>query len=100
VLAAPDAKAGTGKPTNGAVGTVVVSRSQDRAALIASGMPKPPGGGRMRPAGLLDPTACSDAVLMTGPVGTASGMGITVEPSGGSAAPTSQPPALMNFPSA
>lgn len=108
VLAAPDAKITTGKLTDGATGTVVVSRDRDKAAFIASGMPKPPSGkvyqlwyndgGKMRAAGLMDPANGSDAVLMAGPVGAASGMGITVEPVGGSAQPTSGPLALMNFP--
>ncbi|MFD5117526.1 anti-sigma factor domain-containing protein [Streptomyces sp. NPDC058391] len=110
VLAAPDAKITTGKLTDGATGTVVVSRDRDKAAFIASGMPKPPSGkvyqlwyndgGKMRAAGLMDPANGSDAVLMAGPVGAASGMGITVEPVGGSAQPTSDPLALMNFPTA
>ncbi|MFF2064896.1 anti-sigma factor domain-containing protein [Streptomyces sp. NPDC058200] len=110
VLAAPDAKITTGNLTDGATGTVVVSRDRDKAAFIASGMPKPPSGkvyqlwyndgGKMRAAGLMDPVNGSDAVLMAGPVGAASGMGITVEPAGGSAQPTSDPLALMNFPTA
>lgn len=110
VLAAPDAKVSTGKLTDGATGTVVVSRDRDKAAFIASGLPRTPGGkvyqlwyddgGKMRSAGLLAPSAGSDAVLMAGSVGSASGMGITVEPAGGSAEPTSDPLALMTFPSA
>ncbi|MFC8827882.1 anti-sigma factor domain-containing protein [Streptomyces sp. NPDC057137] len=108
VLAAPDAKIRTGGLTDGATGTVVVSRAQDKAAFIASGMAKPPSGkvyqlwfnddGTMRDAGLMDPSATSDSVLMAGSVGAASGMGITVEPAGGSPQPTSDPVALMNFP--
>jgi anti-sigma-K factor RskA len=108
VLAAPDAKATTGKVGGGASATVVVSRSRDRAAFVASGMPQPPSGkvyqlwfnddGTMRPAGLMDPGARTDAVLLEGPLGKASGMGITVEPAGGSAAPTSAPLAVMDFP--
>ncbi|QHY94590.1 Anti-sigma-K factor RskA [Streptomyces sp. S4.7] len=108
VLAAPDAKISTGGLTDGATGTVVVSRARDKAAFIASGMPKPPGGkvyqlwfnddGAMRDAGLMDPSATSGSVLMAGSVGAASGMGITVEPAGGSPQPTSDPVALMNFP--
>ncbi|MFE3603384.1 anti-sigma factor domain-containing protein [Streptomyces sp. NPDC059096] len=110
VLAAPDARVATGGLTNGATGSVIVSRSQDRAAFVASGMPKPPSGkvyelwyddgGTMRAAGLLDPTTGSTSVLMDGPLGGASGMGITVEPAGGSEQPTSAPLALMNFPTA
>jgi anti-sigma-K factor RskA len=109
VLAAPDAKVTMGKLTDGGTGTVVVSRGQDKAVFLASGIPELPGGkvyqlwyndgGTMRAAGLMHPAAGSDAVLMAGPVGGASGMGITVEPSGGSRSPTSDPLALMNFPS-
>lgn len=108
VLAAPDAKVATGKLTDGATGTVVVSRNQDKAAFVAAGLPEPPNGkvyelwfndgGKMRAAGLLSPSAGSDAVLLSGTVGEASGMGITVEPAGGSDQPTSDPLALMNFP--
>lgn len=108
VLAAPDAKIRTGELSDGATGTVVVSQARDKAAFIASGMPKPPSGkvyqlwfnddGTMRDAGLLDPSATSDSVLMAGSVGAASGMGITLEPAGGSPQPTSDPLALMNFP--
>lgn len=108
VLAAPDARIRTGELPDGATGTVVVSRDRDKAAFIASGLAKPPGGkvyqlwfddgGTMRDAGLLDPSATSDTVLMAGSVGTASGMGITLEPSGGSPRPTTDPLALMAFP--
>ncbi|HET6856684.1 MAG TPA: anti-sigma factor [Streptomyces sp.] len=108
VLAAPDAKVSTGKLTDGATGTVVVSRDRNKAAFLASGMPKPPSGkvyqlwfndkGTMRSAGLMDLASTSGGVLMDGPVDAASGMGITVEPTGGSAEPTSDPLALMNFP--
>ncbi|MFJ1599151.1 anti-sigma factor domain-containing protein [Streptomyces sp. NPDC088261] len=109
ILAAPDAKVSTGRLTDGATGTVVVSRDRDRAAFIASGLPRTPAGkvyqlwyddgGKMRAAGLLHPSAGSDAVLMAGSVGSASGMGITVEPTGGSVAPTTDPLAVMAFPS-
>ncbi|WP_405460820.1 anti-sigma factor [Streptomyces sp. NBC_00101] len=110
VLAAPDAKTAAGGPVAGARGTVVVSASVDRAVFLASGMARPPrgkvyelwfdDGGTMRPAGLMDPDAATASVLLDGPVGGASGMGITVEPAGGSARPTSAPLALMDFPTA
>ncbi|MFF0743613.1 anti-sigma factor domain-containing protein [Streptomyces sp. NPDC004111] len=108
VLAAPDAKVTTGKVADGANATVVLSRRLNRAAFVASGLPQPPAGkvyqlwfndgGTMRAAGLLNPAARADSVLMDGQVGTASGMGITVEPAGGSPAPTTDPVALMEFP--
>ncbi|MEU1536986.1 anti-sigma factor [Actinacidiphila glaucinigra] len=111
VLAAPDAVTASAKLAGGASGTVVVSRSQDRAVFFAHGMPALSGnrvyqlwysdGGAMRSAGLMpEPTGrdTTQAVLLQGAVDGASGMGITVEPPGGSPRPTSDPVALMEFP--
>ncbi|MFF3405524.1 anti-sigma factor domain-containing protein [Streptomyces sp. NPDC002742] len=108
VLAAPDATSRTAPLAGGANGTVVVSESRDQAVFIASRMAKPPSGkvyqlwfddaGTMRSAGLMDPGRTTEAVLMDGSVDGASGMGITVEPAGGSAEPTSDPLALLSFP--
>ncbi|MEU7407708.1 anti-sigma factor [Streptomyces sp. NPDC044948] len=87
---------------------MVVSEGQDRAVFLASGMAEPPRGkvyqlwfddhGTMRSAGLMDPGSTSQAVLMEGAVDGAAGVGITVEPSGGSEQPTSDPIALMSMP--
>lgn len=108
LLAAPDAKVSAGALPGGASGTVVVSRSEDRAAFFTAGLAEAPEGkvyqlwfsdnGTMRPAGLLHAAGASEAVLMEGPVGDASAMGITVEPAGGSEQPTSAPLALMDLP--
>ncbi|MFH8462738.1 anti-sigma factor domain-containing protein [Streptomyces sp. NPDC017991] len=108
VLTDPDARSRTTKLAGGATGTVVVSDSRDRAVFMASGMTEPPRGkvyqlwfdddGTMRSAGLMDPARTSQAVLMQGAVGGASGMGVTVEPKGGSEEPTSTPLALLNLP--
>lgn len=108
VLSAPDARTVSAKLTGGASGTVVVSDSQDRAVFLASGMARPPQGkvyqlwfddhGSMRPAGLMAADRTDQAVLMDGAVHGAAGMGITVEPSGGSKQPTTTPIALMRFP--
>lgn len=110
VLSAPDAKTTSGELAGGARGTVVVSQDRNRAVFLASGMERPPSGkvyqiwfndeGTMRSAGLMDPSVSEDAVLLDGPVDRATGMGITVEPAGGSAEPTSSPVALMDFPAA
>ncbi|MEV5906875.1 anti-sigma factor, partial [Streptomyces sp. NPDC052127] len=54
--------------------------------------------GVMRDAGLMDPRRTSQAVVLRGTVDGASAMGITVEPAGGSKEPTSQPVALLPFP--
>ncbi|MFJ7592377.1 anti-sigma factor domain-containing protein [Streptomyces sp. NPDC097617] len=109
VLASADARVSTAPLRGGAVGTVVVSASRNQAVFAASGMPAPPsgkvyqlwyndGGGRMRSAGLMDTGTPAAATLLHGPVDTASGMGITVEPAGGSPLPTSTPVALLTFP--
>ncbi|MFE5035977.1 anti-sigma factor domain-containing protein [Streptomyces sp. NPDC056683] len=107
VLAAPDAKSRSAKVAGG-VGTLVVSVSQDRAVFVSSHMAAPPrgkvyqlwfaDGGTMRSAGLMNPDRSSQAVLMQGAVDGASGIGITVEPVGGSKQPTSPPVALLGVP--
>lgn len=110
VLSAPDAKTVTSKALpGGGRGRAVVSHDRDRAAFVSSGMSTPPSGkvyqlwykdrDGMRSAGLME--AASDtahAVLLEGRLGDASGMGITVEPAGGSRQPTSKPVALMKLP--
>ncbi|ATL29413.1 anti-sigma factor [Streptomyces formicae] len=108
VLAAPDARTVTAKLADGARATVVVSKGRDRAAFLASALPDLPTGkvyqlwfddaGKMRPAGLLTDSGGTNAVLMEGAVDDASGMGVTVEPSGGSPEPTTPPIGLMKFP--
>jgi anti-sigma-K factor RskA len=108
VLAAPDAGTGAVKLADGATGTVVVSKSQDKAVFVVSGMTRPPrgkvyqlwfdDGGTMRAAGLMDEGRSDQAVLLKGAVDKASGLGITVEPAGGSDQPTSEPVALMPLP--
>ncbi|WP_406841492.1 anti-sigma factor domain-containing protein (plasmid) [Streptomyces sp. AHU1] len=107
VLAAPDAKSRSVKVAGGG-GTLVVSASRGRAVFVTSGMTAPPrgkvyqlwfaDGGKMRSAGLMDPDRGSQAVLMQGAVDGASGVGITVEPAGGSKQPTSTPVALLGVP--
>ncbi len=110
VLAAPDAKATHGRLAGDASGTLVVARSRNQAVFLASNMARPPAGkvyqlwfddaGTMRSAGLMNPAHTAEAVLLSGHVDQASGMGITVEPAGGSVRPTSAPLALMAFPNA
>ncbi|MQS09029.1 anti-sigma factor [Streptomyces alkaliphilus] len=110
VLAAPDALAVSGELVDGATGTVVVSATEDRAVFVSTGMPPAPEGmtyqlwfddaGTMRPAGLMVPAEGSGtaALVMEGSPDGAVGMGITVEPAGGSPQPTSEPLAAMAFP--
>jgi anti-sigma-K factor RskA len=105
VLAAPDARTVTGDVKGGARAAVIVSRSEDSAVFLASGLPELPrnktyqlwfaDGGKMRPAGLL---AHDGGLLMEGDLGSAGGVGVTVEPSTGSAQPTTDPLTLLELP--
>ncbi|MFF3333527.1 anti-sigma factor domain-containing protein [Streptomyces sp. NPDC002888] len=102
VLTAPDATVHTGKLTGGSTAAVVVSSAQARAVFAAHGLPALAGGkvyelwyaaeaGDFRPAGLLSGTAESQSRVMTGSPAEAVGVGITVEPAGGSQQPTTEP---------
>lgn len=106
LLTAPDARTATGTAAGGSgVGTVVWSNSRGQAGFLAAGMPALAAdtsyelwfndAGTMRPAGLL-PTG-DGVLLLTGPLDGASGIGVTVEPAGGSAHPTTAPVMLLSF---
>ncbi|MEV7726443.1 anti-sigma factor [Streptomyces sp. NPDC087917] len=102
VLAAPDARTVAGRSAAGARATVVVSAARDRAAFVSSGLPDAPAGRTyqlwladgtvMRPAGLVRGDGAS---VLTAPLGRATAVGVTLEPEGGSARPTSAPLMLM-----
>ncbi|MFD3518224.1 anti-sigma factor domain-containing protein [Streptomyces sp. NPDC058657] len=106
VLAASDARSVSGNLKGGARATVIVSRSQNSAVFLASRLPELPDdktyqlwfddGGTMRPAGLMRQDG---GLVMKGEVGRATGMGITVEPVGGSSRPTTTPLTIMTLPS-
>ncbi|WP_282697731.1 anti-sigma factor [Streptomyces sp. CC208A] len=106
VLAAPDARAVHGRTTNGALATVVSSERQNRAVFTATGLPAPARGhtyqlwldhdGTMRPAGFI---RSDGTVLVDGEPADATAVGLTVEPDGGSAQPTTQPLLLLALPS-
>ncbi|MFF4319675.1 anti-sigma factor domain-containing protein [Streptomyces sp. NPDC001568] len=109
VLSAPDARLTSGRIADGGTGTVVVSRDRNRAVFVPSGMTAPPPGrvyqlwfadpGKgMRPAGLMDPARPDAPALLAGPVGGATGIGVTLEPAGGSPAPTSDPLVVLALP--
>lgn len=86
--------------------TVVNSVQMGRAVVVAHGLASPPAGrtyevwlrddrGNMRPAGLI--RQGGDRTLLTGDSTGATGLGVTVEPAGGSEQPTSAPLALVSF---
>ncbi|MFJ9456322.1 anti-sigma factor domain-containing protein [Kitasatospora sp. NPDC101447] len=106
LLTAPDARTTSSRiPGGDGVATVVWSSSRSEAGFLASGMPPLPEGttyelwfddsGTMRPAGLMPAT--SGALLLSGPVNGARGVGVTVEPAGGSAHPTRTPLVVLPF---
>ncbi len=107
ILGASDAKRVEVELPGGASATVVRSVSERRAVLVTHDMPPAPAGkvyelwlqtpaGTMQPAGLMD-GAGSTTVVLDGDAAKATGVGITVEPPGGSAAPTTDPVALFDF---
>ncbi|MFF9212335.1 MULTISPECIES: anti-sigma factor domain-containing protein [unclassified Streptomyces] len=99
VLAAPDARAATGRDAKGRTIGVIASVSEGRAVITLRGYGTPPGGRvhqlwLMRPGaqprslGLLD----GDTPLVaTGLTQEATSLAVTIEPGGGSAQPTSRP---------
>jgi anti-sigma-K factor RskA len=107
VLDAADAQRVEVDLPGGARASVVRSVSQGRAVLVTHDMPPAPPGrvyelwlqtpaGVMEPAGLMD-GAGSTTVMLKGDAAKATGAGITVEPDGGSDAPTTEPVALFDF---
>ncbi|MCA2229101.1 anti-sigma factor [Nonomuraea aurantiaca] len=109
VLTAPDSRIATASARQGGRGTVIVSRSRGKMVFLAAGLADLPEGevyqlwqlapGRIRSAGLLS----ADAAGRTLPVIAAPGpgvakLGVTVEPAGGSAQPTTRPLFLVNLP--
>ncbi|MFJ3099529.1 anti-sigma factor [Streptomyces hydrogenans] len=102
VLAAPDARTAHGKAANGALTTVVSSEQQNQAVFTAANLPAPGTGktyqlwldhdGTMRPAGLIDHDG---TVVLAGNPADAGAVGLTLEPSGGSPQPTTDPLLLM-----
>ncbi|MFJ1790978.1 anti-sigma factor [Kitasatospora griseola] len=106
LLTAPDARTATGTAAGGGgVGTVVWSHDRGQAAFLASGMPAPVAGttyqlwfndsGTMRSAGLLP--SGEGGLVLSGPLDGATGVGVTVEPAGGSTHPSTAPVMLLSF---
>lgn len=104
LLTAPDARTATAAATGGAgAGTVVWSHSRARAGFLATGLPDPANGRTyelwfadgdvMRPAGLMP--GGNGALLLTGSPNGANGVGLTLEPAGGSEHPSGAPIMLL-----
>lgn len=107
VLQAPDAQRTTKTLPGGASVMVVRSTSVGRAILMTKSMPGAPQGkvyqlwlqdpkGTFTSAGLM-PDKPDQTVVLQGDAASAAGAGITIEPPGGSAKPTTEPIALFSF---
>ncbi|PWI19500.1 anti-sigma factor [Streptomyces sp. Act143] len=99
VLAAPDARASTGKDARGRSIGVVASAAEGQAVVTLSGYDDLPSG-RVNQLWLMRPGAqplslglfdADTPLVATGLDKTATSLAVTVEPDGGSAQPTSQP---------
>jgi len=106
VVSAPDATRTTRKVGRADV-TLVRSASLGQAVVLTDDLALPPPGrvyelwlqneaGQLVPAGLL-PLTASQEFLLSGDAGSATAAGITLEPEGGSAHPTTTPLALFPF---
>lgn len=101
IMNAPDAKIGTSRLAGGDVVTFASSVQADQAAIMVDAMPPLPEGKSYElwfisasgavPAGLMDSPKAPAMQLLDGPLGSATHIGITVEPAGGSPAPTTEP---------
>jgi anti-sigma factor RsiW len=106
VLRAADVKHVNAELGNGATVTVSWSATVDKAVLVTRDLPPAPKGsvyqlwllkdGRMVDAGLM-PKSGDQTVVFHGEANDATGAGITIEPSGGSEAPTVPAIATFNF---
>lgn len=106
VLQAPDAEQ-VSLSIDQAEAKVVRSKSEGKAVLVTAGMPAPPAGkvyqawlqddtGHLDPAGLM-PAGSDNTIVLSGDATKSTGVGITVEPAGGSDVPTTSPIALFKF---
>ncbi|MFJ9313632.1 anti-sigma factor domain-containing protein [Pimelobacter simplex] len=105
ILAAGDATHVEKAFPDGSQATIVLSRSQGKALIRTKDMAPAPDGkvyelwlqtpaGKMIPAGLM-PDESDTTYVLDGDAAEATGVGITVEPDGGSEQPTTQPIAVF-----
>ncbi|MFA1545615.1 anti-sigma factor [Actinomadura chokoriensis] len=104
VLSAPDARSATGRATGGGTVTIVASASRGRVVVASDGLRALPssrayqlwliGAGGPRSAGLLP--ADRTGPVVAGTWRPSDRLGVTVEPAGGSARPTTTPLVLLS----
>lgn len=99
VLAAPDVRVQSARVSGGGDLTVAVSRSLDDGVILVTDLPTPPAGkayqvwrsANSSPTSVgVMPAGAGSGTLVTA-VGSADWVGVTIEPAGGSPAPTSSP---------
>lgn len=106
VRTADDVQQLSGEVTGGGTATLYVSRQQQRSALVVDGLAAAPAGSvyelwylddaGARPAGLFSVDAAGGAQrVLDGQLRQGDLVGVTVEPAGGSTAPTTDPILLM-----
>jgi anti-sigma-K factor RskA len=108
VLTAPGARILTADTKVGGTGTIVVAAGQRRLIFTAAGLPPLPasqvyqlwlmGPPRTRSAGLLHPAQGHTAPLLAAGLQRGDQVGVTVEPAGGTAQPTTTPILVMSLP--
>jgi anti-sigma-K factor RskA len=109
VLAAPDARITSAATSDGGTATVVVSRAEQKMIFTSAGLPSLPaskvyelwllGTGQTRRAGLLAaPAAGKTAPVLASGLEAGDKVGVTVEPAGGTSAPTTTPIVVMALP--
>ncbi|MGW0590399.1 anti-sigma factor [Streptosporangium sp. NPDC002607] len=109
VLAAPDARTLTATAQRGGTATVVFSRAEGEMVFLASGLAALPdsrtyqlwqiGPTGIRSAGLIRPDDSGRTPLVvTTPFAATTQLGVTIEPEGGSAQPTTRPLLLVDLP--
>jgi anti-sigma-K factor RskA len=109
LIAAPDVKGGSGPGVRSGTGFVLASHQLNKAVLLVSGLPAPPGGrtyqvwlighGHPRSVGLIRAgTSTPDPPLRFGDLTGAAKVGLTIEPAGGSPQPTTTPVVLFDLP--
>jgi anti-sigma-K factor RskA len=109
LVKAADARGTAGTGIDGGTAFVLVSRDLNRAVLLVSGLPPAPPGrtyqawligqGQPRSVGLMPAASLTRSTpLVVGGLGGALKIGLTIEPAGGSASPTTTPVVLFDLP--
>jgi len=107
LLEAPDVRSDTKEVSTGGAGLVVASRSRNEAAITLSDLAAPPSGkvyqlwmigpGGARSGGVVPTAGGTSGPIIAYGLGNATTVGLTVEPTGGSAQPTTTPILLLSM---